>query len=136
MDIKDFAEYLNGREYGYPQFASGEVRIAKDNGFVIVYGASDDLIEFEGAICDEGGCFDGGRVYFNCDGVCQDEEEKKNYPNWIEALWCEDSIRDDEGGIITWTYRTDIPHETFMIYDEGEPYCRAIVFSINDLKEA
>ena len=42
---------------------------AKENGLVIVYGASDDLMEFDGAIYDEGGCFDGGRVYFDRDGV-------------------------------------------------------------------
>ena len=31
-------------------------------------------------------------------------------------------------GIITWVYRTDIPHVTFMMYEDGEPCCRGIVF--------
>ena len=44
----------------------------------------------------------------------------------IKALWCKE---DD----ITWTYKTDIPHETFMIYEDDEAYCRGIVFLINDL---
>ena len=69
MDLKQFAEMLNGKEYGYPQFTQEEIQIAKDNGFVIVYGASDYLMEFEGTIYDERGCFDGGKVYV-CETGC------------------------------------------------------------------
>lgn len=57
MDIKEFAQKLNGIHYGYPQFSDEEIAMAKVNGFVIVSGASDDLMEFEGAIRDEGSCF-------------------------------------------------------------------------------
>lgn len=35
---------------------------------------------------------------------------------------------------VPWIYETDIPHETFMIYEGGEPYCRGIVFSVEDVK--
>ena len=131
MDIKEFAKSISGKEYGYPQFTKEEIETAKENGFVIVYGASDDLMEFEGAIRDEGGCFDGGKVYFNRNEVCQNSEEEKNYPNWITANWCEE---EENGKPICWTYETEIPHETFMIYKGGEPYCRGIVFSIDDVK--
>lgn len=132
MNIKDFCKMLDGREYArYPQFLPSEIEIAKENGWVIVYGASDDLMEFDGAIIDEADCFDGGKVYFDKDGVSQDGEQK---PNMIEALWCDDEIRDSDGSIITWTYKTDIPHETFMIFDDEEKYCMAIVFDIKDLK--
>ena len=95
MSIKEFAQQLNGKEYGYPMFTEKEIQTAKDNGWVIVTGASDDLMEFEGAIRDEGVCFDGGKVFFS---------------------------------------KSDIPHETFMVYEDEEPYCRGIVFSVNDLK--
>lgn len=135
MDIKEFAKSISGKEYGYPQFTKEEIKTAEENGFVIVYGASDDLMEFEGAICDEGGCFDGGRVYFNKTEVCQDESDRSafdNYSNSINAVW--DGDTDENGKLITWTYETDIPHETFMIYEDGEPYCRGIVFNISDLK--
>ena len=131
MELKEFAAMLNGKEYRYPQFAREEIQIAKDNGFVIVYGASDDLMEFDGAIADEGGCFDGGKVYFDKNGVSQDGTERANM---IEALWCDEDIKDENGELITWTYKTDIPHETFMIYEDDESYCRGIVFSLNDLK--
>lgn len=135
MDIKEFAKSISGKEYGYPQFTKEEIETAKENGFVIVYGASDDLMEFEGAIRDEGGCFDGGRVYFNKTEVCQDESDRSafdNYSNSINAVW--DGDADENGKLITWTYETSIPHETFMICEGGEPYCRGIVFNISDLK--
>ena len=132
MDIKEFAKMLDNREYGYPQFTKEEIQIAKDNGFVIVYGASDDLMEFDGAITDEVGCFDGGEAWF--DGKRITDTPTTVYDMCIKALWCDDDIKDEKGGLITWTYKTDIPHETFMIYEEGrESYCRGIVFRIEDV---
>ena len=124
MEIKEFAQMIDGKQYGYPQFTKEELQIAKDNGFVIVCGASDDLMEFYGAITDEGDCYDGGEVWFNKDRVV--DAPATTGDRCIEALWCKE---DD----ITWTYKTDIPHETFMIYEDDEAYCRGIVFSINDL---
>lgn len=131
MEIKDFAKMIDGKQYGYPQFTKEELQIAKDNGFVIVCGASDDLMEFYGAITDEGGCYDGGSVWFNKDRVVDAPETTGD--RCIEAFWCDDGARDENGEIITWTYKTDIPHETFMIYEGEETYCRGIAFSINDL---
>ncbi len=131
MDIKEFAKSISGKEYGYPQFTKEEIETAEENGFVIVYGASDDLMEFEGAICDEAGRFEGGNVYFNETGVI-DDNYVTSFDKQIKAIWC-GGEKDDDGQEITWTYETEIPHETFMIYEDGEPYCRGIVFSIDDV---
>lgn len=131
MEIKEFLQMINEKQYGYPQFTKEELRIAKDNGFVIVCGASDDLMEFYGAITDEGDCFDGGAVWLNKDRVV--DAPATTGDRCIEALWCDGEAKDKNGEIITWTYKTDIPHETFMVYEDNEPYCRGIVFSINDL---
>ena len=131
MDIKEFAKSISGKEYGYPQFTKEEIETAKENGFVIVYGASDDLMEFEGAIQEEIGCYEGGTAWVKNDNVadfrtCIGEEP-------IRAVWC-GGEKDTNGQEITWTYKTEIPHETFMIYEGGEPYCRGIVFSIDDVR--
>lgn len=135
MDIKEFAEQISGKEYGYPQFTEKEIKTARENGFVIVYGASDDLMEFDGAIEGESDCFDGGSAWISRDRVsevntCVGDKE-------IKAVWC-GGEKDESGNEITWTYETDIPHETFMIYESGiyknrEPYCRGIVFSVDDV---
>lgn len=130
MDKKELSRLIDGREYGYEPFR--DVRqVAKASGLVIVSGASDDLMEFDGAIYDEGGCFDGGKVFFDRTGVSQDGSERANY---IEAIWCDKTAFDENGIIIAWTYKTDISHETFMIYEDGEPYCRGIVFDLADMK--
>lgn len=134
MKIKEFAQQLDGKEYDSYMFTKKEIQTAKDNGWVIVTGASDDLMEFEGAMSDEGGCFDGGKVWFSKESVYNGEDDKKDFPNCIEALWCDKNSKDENGNVITWTYKTDIPHETFMVYEDGEPYCMGIVFSIMDLK--
>ena len=139
MNAKELAAKLSGREYNC-EITDAEAKQAKDAGLVVVFGASDDLIEFRGAVVDEGGCYDGGEILIDSKGVL---------PSWDSASECEESAQEyferkakartiealfAKEGSCTWTYKTDIPHETFEIVEDGEPYCRGIVFSINDLK--
>ena len=53
ITAKELAEKLNGIAYG--DSFDDVKQEAKESGLVIVYGASDDLMEFDGAIYDEGG---------------------------------------------------------------------------------
>ena len=132
MNAKELAAKLNGREYW-------QVRQAKEAGLVVVFGASDDLIEFRGAIRDEGDCYDGGEILFDSKGVlpswgvasdsgesAEAYFERKPKARMIKALFAKE-------GSYTWTYCTVIPHETFEIVEDGEPYCRGIVFNIGDI---
>jgi hypothetical protein len=111
------------------------------SGLVIVYGASDDIMEFVGAIDDECGCCDGGTALVDKHGVLDrsrvDDEDlhgmwehvtREKSARKITAVWAEDGY--------SWTYRTDIPHATFEITEDGEPYCRGIVFALADLAVA
>lgn len=123
MTAKELANLLDGRQYGN-EISASEAKTAAEAGLVVVFGASDDLIEFRGAIDDEGGCFDGGTVYFDRDGVAQEGEEKEFS---IEAVWCGSND-------YSWSYEADFPHKSFAILEDGEPYCRGIVFSLDDLK--
>ena len=124
-----------GNEYPV-RIQSNILKSAKESGLVIVYGASDDLIEFDGAFNDEAGVNNGGMVEIDKQGIIEDfgevEHEVEVCQKWIarhakarriEALWCE------EPGY-SWTYKTDIPHETFEVMEDGEHYCRGIVFMI------
>lgn len=140
MTIKEFASRLNGNEYREGlSLQDGEY--AKQHGFVIVYGASDDLMEFEGAIREEIGCYDGGTAYLTKDGIfdanggececeCKYYRTAKAACKTIEALWCD--VTND----CAWSYKTDIPHETFNIYEDGKIYCKGIVFDIKELQSA
>ena len=143
ITLKEMAEKLNGITYDdcLYKLHDGLAVEAKENGIVICTGASDDLVEFDGAIYDEGDCFDGGDVYFDKDSIAQNGEE---LPNKITVIWCgmvdgesagpDRDFQTEDGETIAWCYQTDIPHETFMVYEYVGPYCRGIVFLIEDLK--
>jgi hypothetical protein len=138
MDAKELADILDGSEYPLSIDKDLEA-IAKDSGLVIIYGASDDLMEFGGAIYDEVSCYEGGTAYLGKDGLLENKCDNEDCPYFaelkkkaitIEAVWGKDP---------TWSYVTSIPHETFeIIYEDEENgvYCLGIVFSLSDLKEA
>jgi hypothetical protein len=138
MTPKEIAAALTGSEYPL-KIAKDIKAAAKAAGIVIVYGASDDLMEFDGAISDEAGVWEEGTtVRVDAAGLIpdfdqidkDDKEELRGYfkreggGKEIEALWSEDGY--------LWTYKTDLPHETFEIVEEGQPYCRGIVFLLAD----
>lgn len=142
MNAKELAAKLTGREYR-SEITSAEAILAKAAGLVVVFGASDDLVEFRGAIDDEMGA--PGIVTVDSQGVLPDFEVllddchgapdakerlrkyfKREGGQGIDALW-------DREEPYSWTFKTDIPHETFEIVEDGEPYCRGIVFALADL---
>lgn len=115
MTLKEFASLLDGREYRC-EITPSEEALAKELGFVVVFGYSDDNAELRGAINDEINCFDGGVL------------EHEDLPAGIYADWCPEDID------CAWAYGTSIPHEKFCIYDHGELYCVGIVCDINKPK--
>lgn len=141
MTLKELAELLNGREYRNETTPEIEAA-AKESGLVIVFGASDDLMEFRGAIDDEIGAYEGAEVRIDAEGIMPDFGEiidaygnkmksalrdyfrRENGGNTIHALWAVAGW--------SWTYATPIPHETFNIMEAGEPYCQGIVFALKD----
>ena len=137
MTAKELAASLNGREYR-SEMTLEEMSIANKSGLVVVFGASDDLMEFRGAIDDEVSCYDGGTAYVyeqglynapdNCEECnrCEHVIFARDACATVSAIWCK--------GDYAWAYRTEIPHETFEILEDGEKYCQGIVFSMDDLK--
>lgn len=137
-----FAASLNGREYPF-DLTREEEASAKALGLIVIFGASDDLMEFRGVFTEEAGAGRGSRpVPFDRDGflprweeVKDDEEDAERYfrrkvgiKASIQALWC------PEGGDgPSWAYKTDLPHATFNVMEDGEVYCRGIVIDLNDL---
>lgn len=125
--LKVFAKELTDSEFNdkiYREIPREITEAAKNTGVVIVYGQSDDLMELEGAIYDEFGCYEGGVFYFDKEGNNVNQKTK----NIIEAVWC------DKNSDWTWSYKTTIPHENFEMMDDGEKYCRGFVFYKEDLK--
>ena len=128
-----FAEKLSQYEYGdFSRNTPSLVALfeeAKQKGIVIGYGMSDDLFELDGAIRDEAGCWVGpGKksitISFDKDGTSDDGKEHRNK---VEIFWGEDP----DG--YCWSYSLDIPHAEFCFDDDGEPYCKGIIFHMEDM---
>ncbi|WP_175787445.1 hypothetical protein [Burkholderia anthina] len=137
MTPQELAEKLAGAAY-CNVISKALAAEAAAHGLVVVYGQSDDLMEFEGAIRDELGCYDGGTALVDAKGLLpdrqsiEDDDELRDYfarephAKKIDALWASE-------GNYSWTFTTSIPHATFEITEDGEPYCRGIVFALADI---
>ena len=130
ITAKDVASKMNGLEYGHESdkdlFAQ-----AKEAGLVIVYGYSDDGAEFRGAIYDE--TFS-EVVYLDKKGIITSECDCDDCPYFARLLKGATTIKPiwDRDGI-SWQYETTIPHSTFDIMEDGDIYCRGIVFALADV---
>lgn len=113
MIKEELAAMLNGQQY--LNELTPEIRkLSSENNLLIIFGRSDDLCEFRGAIDEEFECYDGGKI--DC----------KRLPELIEAIW------EPYGLDCSWAYETKLPHAKFEIYEDDELYCIGIVI---DLKE-
>lgn len=48
--------------------------------------------------------------------------------------WYDQNKTTDDLEVIPWSYKTDIPHESFYAKYSGEPCCDGFVFRIEDFK--
>lgn len=140
MTKETLAALLNGREYGDEITREEEAR-AKAARLVTVFGYSDDNIELRGAIHGEAGCFGGKTFRVDDEGIhptWEDGDDKsledareffrrESKPfKMLTAIWSAEGY--------SWVYKTDLPHATFEIMEDGQKFCRGIVFSLEDLK--
>jgi len=144
MNLKEWAEKLNGREIG-DEVISAEAKQMVSEGVIVAFGASDDLLEFRGVLYEECGAYGGTnvRIYKTSDGKINilldaDIDEVPDFLHElvdkqisrmpiIKAAWCPDELD------TSWLIETSIPHETFDIYEDGELYCRGIVFHADNV---
>lgn len=136
MNAQELASLLNGREYTR-EVMPDEAFNARNDGLVIVFGASDDLMELRGATDDEIDCYGGGTAYLTSAGILRNECDEDNCPYFCQIKSKAATIKaifDRDG--YTWVYETDIPHHTFDVMEDGNKYCRGIVFALADVKDA
>jgi hypothetical protein len=95
MTPKALAEALNGIEYSATIHLHGSdlMKLAKGAGLVVAYGFSDDLLEFDGALYDEFGCYDGGTALIDADGLLPEFESAARTKRLI-ALMLHDTLND------------------------------------------
>lgn len=123
------------------------VNLAKENGLIIIYGESDDLVEFEGALYDEIGAWDGIDFIIATVGMeipVDDDEETYTKAkeltaieieghsniktNRFKAVWC------PEGTDMSWEIKTELPNARFEIMEDGDVFGIGIVIDVKDLK--
>lgn len=98
MTKEQLAELLNGNEYR-DEMTKEQEQAAKQNNLLVLFGASDDLLEMRGAIRDEVGAYDGGEYALALDGeLYADGEEENTYHKAIgnEVLPISDECDNDE----------------------------------------
>ena len=134
MTKEELAAKLNGREYQEEMTKAEEDQAAKD-GLIVMFGYSDDNVEVRGAAYDEIGAYDGTTIYFDADGLIENDCDDDECPYFerllklaktVDAIWARD--------VIAWQYETTIPHSCFDIMEDEDLFCRGIVFHMEDLK--
>jgi hypothetical protein len=142
MNKETLAELINGRSYRNEMNKQEEL-IAEESGLIVIFGASDDLIEFRGAIYDEIDAYDGTDFIIATPGteISVDENEEtyrkakeleavsieersSTKKNRFSALWSPEELE------CSWLIKTDLPHVSFNIMEDGELYCRGLIIEV------
>lgn len=99
-------------------------------GLVVVYAASDDLVEIEGAMTQEIGAFNGVKLTASkTQGFFETAADESD----IEFRWCDDNSGDS---VCPWSVICNLPHRKFDILDdEGYVASVGVVLHIDDIRE-
>lgn len=124
--VKEVAESLKDCACGCEDSDPSVLSFAEENNIVIVFGYADDCAELCGAVREEIPCYNGGSFWINRHGLISDTWKSGSHE--VKAIWCGPSGA-------SWEYETEIPHETFNVYDDDELYCIGIVFCLDDLPD-
>ena len=76
-----------------------------------------------------------GSAHLTKDGLLQNDCQSEECPHFEKLKTGSafiDADFDNDG--YTWAYRTKIPHVTFEVVEDGDKYCRGIVFNLADVQ--
>lgn len=155
--IEDLAKLLDGntrRDELYNEYGINIYDLCKQKKWVVIYGASDDLIEFEGFISDEDGAYEGTLMKFVKPGefYLEDETDEtykkskdymfipitenelkeikdKDYKDncVIEMLWCPGETD------MSWQVNVKgVPFAKFNVMQDDEVFCEAVIIDLSN----
>lgn len=146
--IKEFASKLNNRQYR-DEIEKEEEQYAKENNLLVVFGHSDDCVEFRGVIYDE--FSEGSSIIFGKKNetvlIETDTDDLDGFENFdgvfkrckkLEAIEVRDCSTEPESyitsehGMNGWEFKTDLPHEKFEIYDDEDLHGQGLVIDLSD----
>lgn len=132
-----FAAKLNGRQYR-DEMTREEEAEAKALGLLVLFGASDDLLEFRGVLRDEAGAWEGADVALWWKGSRLEVLEQRDDADaliahgWsppqtaytIRADWAPDDLA------CSWRVTPNVPFAAFDIMEDDDLYCRGAVVHV------
>jgi hypothetical protein len=149
------AAKLNKRQCGN-ELTTEEEQLAADNNLVVIFGASDDLIELRGAIYNE--FYIGDQILITKEGLLKSEcpcadrddvcpyfeeirDDRVNNKTVVEvkAYWDGEHVSFDyfqSIGMPNWCFICEglnVGEATFDIFDNDTYYCRGIVIDLDEL---
>lgn len=143
LSKEDFAARLNGRQYR-KEMTPEDRTVARASRLVVIYGASDDLIEIEGLVDDEAG--GEGMTYFDEKGFLpplleylkevegsanENAKVARRAQEWLARLGRAVAVTghwNHEG--YSWFFETSAPAATFDVMEDDERYCRGLVVQL------
>ena len=128
MTKEELAAKLDGCEYG-EEMSDGLVEQARQSRLVVVYGAFDDLVEFNGAICDEAGLGESFVVGRPTPRLLDPHDCNCMYCGFRQKLDGAIRINSDftEKGF---SVRCSVPAATFSVMEDGQRYGDGLVFAV------
>lgn len=141
--VDELADKLKAAGIQYPGEPPADLVAFANNhnngDLVIIFGQSDDLIEFRGAIDDEQGASEGSEHHINGYGLLRSDcPEGSECPYFmrelekavgIKANWCDPK----RGASWSYTVSKGVHHSEFPIMENGEVYCYGIVVSLGQI---
>lgn len=135
---EQLAAELDGMEYP-GDLTQEQQSIANASGLMVLFGASDDLVEIYGVVRDEMGAGDDTMILLDdkgfvsqfrddawTDADMEDWFSRRRKAKKVTARWGQNGY--------SWTYETDLSHATFGIMEDGDPYCKGLVIDAADLR--
>lgn len=128
MTRDELAQKLNGRQYR-EEITKEEEKEAKNNNLVIIFGASDDLVEFRGVIYDELGIYCGDNLY-KLFYIKYNGDVSNDTVGAIAEIkvWFSPDFFD-----CTWYFDTKVPHSFFYIKEDDRIFCKGIVIDLREI---
>ena len=132
-----FAKMLDGRDITDHEYilTNREHSIAQEHDLVIVYGDSDNLVEFRGAIDDEISCDDEESEILLINGVLPAYQHVELFDDDMDELidmlktYSKDTVIQTINVLSSpWNFKIDIPHSQFNLFKNGKLYCTGIIF--------
>lgn len=138
MTVKDVALMLDGREYGSEVSPAEKIEFKKA-GIVVMYGYSDDCIEFEGAVNTEIGIWFTERIPL-LNGVpfevpCATVEFETHRCPLLKEVAKRLKYIKARFGINGWEFDADFPCKKFTVVEEGDACGVGLVYALADLME-